>query len=181
MRQQLMAGLSVTVLLLGAAACSGDDGGKDQGGSGDKEKAVTALVDGMTTAESSDSVRKQNECVAQGLVDKLGIDGLQDAGLITDDYTAKLSGKLDVETATLIADQVVGCWDVEAQVEDFKPAYPKATDADWDTYVACMEKLEPLVREYAIASYTQVKLPSAQSRLASRTQRCIKPLGKPNG
>ena len=180
MRQQLTTGLAVAVLLLGAAACSGDDG-KDQGGSGDKDKAVSALVDGMTTAESSDSVRKQNECVAKGLVDKLGIDGLQDAGLITDDYTAKLSGKLDVETATLIADQVVGCWDVVAQVEDFKPAYPQATDADWDNYVTCMEKLEPLVREYAIASYTQVKLASAQSRLASSTQRCIKPLGKAAG
>jgi ABC-type phosphate/phosphonate transport system substrate-binding protein len=177
MRQQLMAGLTVTVLLLAATACSGDDG-EDANGSGDKQKAVSALVDGMTTAESLDSVRQQNECVAQGLVDTMGVDGLKDAGLITDDYTAKLSDKLDEDTATVIADQVVACWDVEAQVEDFKKSYPQATDTDWDDYVTCMEKLGPLVREYAIASYTQEGLASAQSQLTTRTQRCIKPLGK---
>ena len=174
MRQQLLAGLSVTVLLLGATACSGDD---DGGGSDDKEKAVAAIVDGMTTAESADSVRAQNECVAEGLVDSMGVDGLRDAGLIDGDYVAQLSDKLDVDTATLIADEVVGCWDVEAQVEDYKPSYPKATDADWDNYVTCMDKLEPLVRAYAIASYTQVDLNTAQSQLATRTQQCIKPLG----
>ena len=177
MRQKLMAGLSVTVLLLAATACSGDDG-EDSNGSGDKQRAVSALVDGMTTAESLDSVRQQNECVAKGLVDTMGVDGLTDAGLITHDYTAKLSDKLDVDTATVIADQVVACWDVEAQVEDFKSSYPQATDADWDDYVTCMGKLEPLVREYAIASYTQEGLTPAQSQLASQTQRCIKPLGK---
>jgi hypothetical protein len=180
MRQQLMAGISVTVLLLGATACGGGDGDGDDdaNGSGDKQKAVSALVDGMTTAESLDSVRQQNECVAEGLVDTMGVDGLTDAGLITDDYTAKLSDKLDVDTATVIADQVVACWDVEAQVEDFKSSYPQATDADWDDYVTCMEKLEPLVREYAIASYTQEGSTPAQSQLATQTQRCIKPLGK---
>lgn len=171
-RQQLVAGLSA-VLLLGATACSGDDAG----GSDDETKAVSAIVDGMTTAESADSVRAQNQCVAEGLVDSLGVDGLRDAGLIDEDYVAQLSDKLDVETATLIADQVVACWDLEAQVEDYEPAYPKATDADWDTYVTCMGKLEPLVRAYAIASYTQGDLSSTQSRLATRTQRCIKPLG----
>ena len=176
MRQQLMAGLTATVLLLGAAACSGDDG-KDAKPTGDSAKAVSALVDGMTTAESTESVRKQNECVARGLVDKMGVDGLQDAGLITDDFTAKLTDKLDVETATVIADQVVACWDVKAQVEDYRPSYPKATDADWDTYVTCMEKLRPLVRKYAIAEYTQVLATSTQSQLATRTQRCITPLG----
>ena len=173
MRQQLMAGLSVTVLLLGAAACSSDDGGE----SDNEERAVSAIVDGMTTAESADSVRAQNKCVAEGLVDSMGVDGLRDAGLIDGDYVAQLSDKLDVDTATLIADEVVGCWDVEAQVEDYRPSYPKATDADWGNYVTCMEKLEPLVRAYAIASYTQVDLNAAQSQLATRTQQCIKPLG----
>lgn len=173
MRQQLMAGLSATVLLFGATACSGGGAGR----SDDEEKAESAIVDGMTTAESADSVRAQNQCVAEGLVDSMGVDGLRDAGLIDEDYVAQLSDKLDFETATLIADQVVACWDVEAQVEDYKPSYPKATDADWDNYVTCMDKLEPLVRDYAIASYTQVDLGSAQSRLATRTQRCIKPLG----
>lgn len=173
MRQQLIAGLSVTVLLLGATACSDD--GEDR--SDDEDRAVSAIVDGMTTAESADSVRSQNQCVAEGLVDSMGVDGLRDAGLIDQDYVAQLSDKLDVETATLIADQVVACWDVEAQVEDYKPSYPRATDADWADYVTCMDKLEPLVRAYAIASYTQADLASAQSRLATRTQRCIKPLG----
>lgn len=173
MRQQLMAALSVTVLLLGATACSSDG----EGDSDDEEKAESAIVDGMTTAESSDSVRAQNQCVAEGLVDSMGVEGLQDAGLINEDYVAQLSDKLDFDTATLIADQVVACWDVQAQVEDYKPSYPKATDADWDNYVTCMDKLEPLVRAYAIASYTQVDLASAQSRLATRTQLCIKPLG----
>lgn len=173
MRQQLMAGLAVTVLLL-ATACSGDG---DEGGSGDEKRAVTAIVDGMTTAESADSVRAQNQCVAEGLVDSMGVDGLKEAGLIDDEYVAQLSDKLDLETATLIADQVVSCWDVEAQVEDYRPSYPKATDADWDRYVTCMDKLEPLVRAYAIASYTQDDLGASQSRLASRTQLCIEPLG----
>lgn len=175
MHRRVIIAFSTCLLLLGATACSGDDDGASE--SSDGRKAVDALVDGMTTAESLDSVRKQNECVAEGLVDTLGVDGLRDAGLITDDYTAQLSDKLDLETATVIADQVVACWDVEAQVTDVKDAYPKATDADWDTYVACMEKLEPLVREYAIASYTQVDSAATQARLATRTQRCIKPLG----
>lgn len=174
MRQQLKVALSVTVLLLGATACSGDDEG---GGSDDEEKAVSAIVDGMTTAGSADSVRAQNQCVAEGLVDSMGVDGLRDAGLIDEDYVAQLSDKLDVTTATLIADQVVACWDVEAQVTDYRPAYPKATDADWANYVKCMDELEPLVRAYAIASYTQIGLEKAQSRLATRTQRCITPLG----
>jgi hypothetical protein len=176
MHRRFIAGLSTCVLLLGATACSGDDDGAASESS-DGRRAVDALVDGMTTAESLDSVRQQNKCVAEGLVDTLGVDGLKEAGLIADDYTAKLSEKLDVETATVIADQVVACWDVEAQVTDVKDAYPKATDADWDTYVACMEKLEPLVRQYAIDSYTQVDSAATQARLASRTQRCIKPLG----
>jgi hypothetical protein len=174
MRHQLMAALSVTVLLLGATGCSGNDEG---GGSDDEEKAVSAIVDGMTTAESADSVRVQNQCVAEGLVDSMGVAGLRDAGLIDEDYVAQLSDRLDVATATLIADQVVACWDVEAQVADYRPAYPKATDADWANYVTCMDRLEPLVRAYAIASYTQVGLGQAQSRLATRTQRCITPLG----
>ena len=131
----------------------------------------------MTTAESLDSVRKQNECVAKGLVDSLGVDGVIDAGLLDSDYTATLSQKLDVDTATVIADQVVECWDVESQVTDVRDSYPKAEDSDWDAYIACMEKLEPLVRDYAIASYTQVNSQSTQAELATRTQKCIKPLG----
>jgi hypothetical protein len=177
--------LSGLVLLLGATACSGDggdgggDGGGDDGGNGggDEGRAVTALVDGMTTAESPASVRRQNECVAQGLVDSLGVAGVRDAGLIDGDYTATLSEKLDLDTATVIADHVVECWDVEAQVSDVRDSYPRAEDADWDAYVVCMEKLEPLVRDYAIASYTQVDSQATQARLATRTQRCIKPLG----
>jgi ABC-type phosphate/phosphonate transport system substrate-binding protein len=175
--RRVVAGLSTAVLLLGATACSGGGDDEDASESGDGAKAVDALVDGMTTAESLDSVRRQNECVATGLVDTLGVDGLKDAGLITDDYTAKLTDKLDVDTATVIADQVVACWDVKAQVQDVKGAYPDATEADWDTYVACMEKLEPLVRSYAIASYTQVDSASTQSQLAKQTQRCISGLG----
>ena len=53
---------------------------------------------------------------------------------------------------------------------DVKDAYPKATDADWDTYVACMEKLEPLVRDYAIASYTQVDLNTVVEGALARLQ-----------
>lgn len=176
MRRRALTGLATAALLLGVTACSGEgDDGESE--SDDGQKAEAALVDGMTTAESLDSVRKQNECVAEGLVDTLGVDGLKDAGLITDDYTATLSDKLDIDTATVIADQVVACWDVESQVADVKESYPKATDADWDTYIACMEKLEPLVRQYAIASYTQVDSAATQAQLATRTQRCIKPLG----
>jgi hypothetical protein len=181
MTPKLRATLSAALLLLGAAACSGggdgDSGDGGDGQSGDEDRAVSALVDGMTTAESLASVRKQNECVATGLVDSLGVDGVMDAGLLDSDYTATLSQKLDVDTATVIADQVVACWDVESQVEDVRGAYPKAKDSDWDTYVACMEKLEPLVRDYAIASYTQVDSQATQAKLATRTQRCIKPLG----
>jgi ABC-type phosphate/phosphonate transport system substrate-binding protein len=178
MIRQLTAGLTTALLLLGATACSGDgEDDADAGGSSDESKAVSALVDGMTTAESLDSVRQQNKCVAQGLVDTLGVDGLRDAGLLDDDYTATLSDKLDVDTATVIADQVVACWDVEAQVDDVRDDYPQADDADWDAYVACMDKLDPLVRDYAIASYTQVDSARTQAQLATRTQRCIKPLG----
>jgi len=178
MIRQLTTSLSIA-LLLGATACSGGGGGGDEdaGGSSDESKAVSALVDGMTTAQSLDSVRQQNTCVAQGLVDTLGVDGLREAGLLDDDYTATLSDKLDVDTATVIADQVVACWDVEAQVDDVRDDYPQADDADWDAYVACMDKLDPLVRAYAIASYTQVDSARTQAQLATRTQRCIKPLG----
>ena len=92
-------------------------------GGGDDEKAAEAISASMM--EESDEEfpvdQEQADCVGDGLVDKIGVDQLQEYGMLTDDLEVDTSvGQVTMEQddAENAADVIVGCIDAEALLGD---------------------------------------------------------------
>lgn len=96
-------------LSLSLAACGEDD----------EAKAAEAISASMM--EESDEEfpvdQEQADCVGEGLVDRIGVDQLQEYGMLTDDLEANDSvGEVTMEEADAdgAADVFVGCVDAQA-------------------------------------------------------------------
>ncbi len=76
--------LALVVLVMVAAAC-GDSGGNGNGGDGDNQALVDAIKAEIleTSADDPDAPVTDAEatCVAEGAVDRLGVDGLLELGI----------------------------------------------------------------------------------------------------
>jgi hypothetical protein len=118
MRSVLTAAVAV-VLSLTASGCAGAD---------DDAEASQAISASIVKQQQSPSgpgallslKRKQARCIGDGLVKRIGVDGLRKSGMLTEDNQVKGSvteAKLpeaDARTATSV---LFGCADVEAMVE----------------------------------------------------------------
>lgn len=186
MRQYLLTGLSVAVLLLGSA-CSGDDekAGSDDGFSADEKKAAKALAEDITN-DNEDVTKAQRaaaECTANQIVDTVGTEKLVESGLMTKDLKVvqDSADKLDKAVAQDIAAAIVDCQNIEAEAEANRDLYPDATDEDFAAYTECMEKIDDKLLEGAIVSTMTGDSESKDlQEYSTKAQECAKPLGEPD-
>lgn len=92
-------------------------------GGGDDEQAAEAISASMM--EQSDTEfpvdEEQADCVGEGLVDEIGVDQLQEYGMLTDDLTVNESvGQVTMEEgdADSAAEVLVGCLDAETMMAE---------------------------------------------------------------
>lgn len=102
------------VLMLTLAGC---------GGGGDDQKAKDAITDELMSSGTSDFTfeKKDAECVADGMVDKIGVDQLVDYGILTKDMKTEKSPdevKMSDKDANSAADVFVECMDVGQVIKD---------------------------------------------------------------
>lgn len=177
MRQTIVAGLAAGLLLL-AAGC-GDEGDEgDSASSADEEKAATALADSMSRRGETEVDRTRSTCTAEAVVADLGVDRLQDAGILTEDLTGQFGVKVDQETAEAIADAAVACYDFAAIVEERKSYYPNAGDEDWEAYIACVDALDPQLRASVLEANVEGGGTQAQQTLQRELKKCGDDLAK---
>jgi hypothetical protein len=187
MRKQILTVLSVALLTLGTACGSDDSGdkvGSDAGFSADEKKAAKALRDDLNQGqtEPSKAQKAAATCTANQIIDEVGTKKLVDAGLMTEDFEIKQAtgAKIDKDLAQGIATAIVGCQDIEAEAEEDRDAFPKATDEQFDTYVDCMEDIDADTLETAIVdSMTGNQSSTAMQDYTTEAEKCRKPLGEP--
>lgn len=168
MRHTIMTALAVGVLLLGATACGEDDDSGDK----DAEKAAASLASSMEREEQGEAEKKQNACMATAIVDKVGVEKLQEEGVLTDELTGKFGVKVDQEVAEAFGDAAVECYDFAAIVAERKSALPSATDEDWATYIACVDKLDAQLRASVVEANVEGAPATARKELDESLLKC---------
>ncbi len=154
MKKAVLAALSVG-LMLSVAACGSD--GKDTPKLAGEEKKVAANIAKTFSSESSGALTTtEADCFANGFVDKVGVEKLKKAKLITAKGELNQSGaKFDDEISGKFADAFLGCVDYQKrQAEEIAKADAKVDEAKLQ---ACLEKDMPesYVRKLIVASQTQ--------------------------
>lgn len=172
LRQVLVAG----AVLLTLAGCGEDDstGTLDT----HEQKAAQALSAHFQGKNPSDFQRDTGVCMGKRLVDQLGNDRLIEGGLLTEDLTVNKDRPeiTDRDIAERYAAVVISCQDARGEIESRRDDFPKATDADIDTYVTCVESIdEDLVRSAVIDAAMRERSPSTR-KYAAAMRRCTKPL-----
>ncbi len=171
--RNLVTGLVTGLLLLGAAGCGGDE---ETGLSGEEKKAAEALATSMERAGATEVDRAFSTCLSEGVVEELGVEKLEESGLLTEDGVGHFGTKVDHETAEVIGDVTVECYDFEALVEERKSAYPKVSEQGWETYVDCVDELDPQLRASVVEANEKGAGNEAQTALNSAMAACGKPL-----
>lgn len=186
MRQYLLTGLSVAVLLLGSA-CGGDEkkAGSAEGFSADEKKAAKALAEDITNdnKDVTKAQREAAECTANQIVDTVGTDKLVKSGLMTKELKVVQDSaeKLDKAVAQDIAGAIVDCQNIEAEAEANRDLYPDASDKDFDAYTECMKKIDDKLLEGAIVSTMTGDQESKDLEEYSKAaQKCAESLGEPD-
>lgn len=158
--RRLLALLAALLLLFGAAACSSDSDDKadddtsesteeattdDEEEAGDDEEAgdgseadyVEALMANLLEDGDSPITEDEGECIAEGVVEEIGVDTLQEEGVtpeaFAEDGPGALGGTMSDDQADAMADIFLGC--LESPGAFFAAAFG-ATD---DESVACIE------------------------------------------
>jgi hypothetical protein len=93
------------------------------GGGGDEQKAKDAISKELMSSSSSDFSfeQKDADCIAEGMVDKIGVDQLVEYGILTDSMGAdKVPSdvKMSDDDAEAAADVFVGCTDVSKVIKE---------------------------------------------------------------
>lgn len=176
MRTNLATCLVAALLLLGATACGDGDGEEQTGLSGDEKKAAEALATSMERAGATEVDRAFSTCMSEGMVEELGIEKLEESGLLTEDGVGRFGTKVDHATAEVIGDVTVECYDFEALIEEHKSAYPKVSEQGWETYVDCVEELDPQLRASVVEANEKGAGKEAQTALNNAMTTCGKPL-----
>jgi hypothetical protein len=92
-------------------------------GAGDEAQAAEAISASMLE-DSDDELsvdEEQADCVGEGLVDEIGIDQLQDYGMLTDDLEVNESvGEVTMEEADAdsAAEVIIGCVDAQTMLTE---------------------------------------------------------------
>lgn len=104
----LTGGLALALTLAG---CGGND---------DEAKAAEAISASMMDAEAGDALtvdQTEADCVGEGLVDRIGVEKLQEYGMLTEDLEINESvtgTTLEEADADSAADVIIGCVDAQA-------------------------------------------------------------------
>jgi hypothetical protein len=125
--------VAAAALCLALAGCGGDGGGSDNA---DEEKAAanlkTFFLEESEDAAGLDVTEEQAGCVSDGVVSEIGIEQLQDYGLLTDDLEVEKDADIDeqditAEDADSLAGTFVDCVDVKALITEQMGELPGAT------------------------------------------------------
>ena len=117
----ILAAAVLTAVTFSASACGGDD-------SAEVDAAASKAIANSIVKQRSEGgpgallsmQRAQAACIGNGLVDKIGVDGLRKSGLLTEDNKVKgsiIGATLSASDARTATDVLFGCADVEAMVE----------------------------------------------------------------
>ncbi len=166
--------IALTLLLSG---CGDDDASLSR----DEQKAARALAVEFQGQDPTDFARDTGICLGKHLVNDLGTRKLIDGGLLKEDLTVATTRKAvtDRSVAEGYADAIVACQDVRGQVESRRDRYPKATDADIDTYVDCVEAIDDTVLHRAIVAAALKKPDPSGAAYTKQSKACAQKLGPP--
>lgn len=143
MRRRLASTLVVAVLLSAAVGCGSDKDSGDDGLSGRDRQVADALADVMGRNLTTENGRTASECTADAIVERLGGDGVVEAGLLTEelDVPRQVHDYYTPDVADAIGDAYVACWDVDAQLEDVRAGAPQLTEKQLTAFGACMRAI----------------------------------------
>ncbi len=144
------------------------------GGSGDEGKAKEAIAKELMTSGSSDFSfeQKDADCVAEGMVDKIGVEKLVDYGILTDNMSAEKAPsdvKLSDEDANAAADVFVGCMDVSQVIKD-------AMGTDLSPEIAdCLDKAltDDVLHDFMVAAFKGDDSSDAMAGLTEPLMQCM--------
>lgn len=163
MRMRTAGALVALVLVL--AGCGG-------GGDDDVKKAIADELSSSSGA-GLDLSKSEAECIADGMVDEVGVDQLKEYGIVTDDGDVDKSPD-DVEMSTDDADATasafVDCVDVQELMMGQIP-----TEGMDDAMQACVEEAmsEDVIHDVLAASFAGEDLDAAFPDLATTMQECM--------
>jgi hypothetical protein len=157
---------AAAALLLTLSACGG--------GGGDEGKAKEAIAKELMTSGSSDFTfeQKDADCVAEGLVDKIGVKQLVDYGILTDNMSAEKAPsdvKLSDDDANAAADVFVGCMDVGQVIKD-------AMGADLTPEISdCLDKAltDEVLHDFMVAAFKGDSSSDAMAGLTEPLMQCM--------
>lgn len=100
--------LACVAMLFPLAGCGNDD-----------QAAADALSDSLMKGNQFKVEKKEADCIGKKMVDKIGVDQLQEYKLLTKDLkVAKLDNiKMSKKDSNSAADSITGCTDAEKMVE----------------------------------------------------------------
>jgi hypothetical protein len=166
--------LRASILLLSAlllASCSGDQPER-------KDASTEAVEDGIADLYAGDHATEEDseagECFASELVDRAGIDGLRDAGIVTDsgEVATELPG-FEEETARLWVEAQFACTDY---IEESTRALVAQSQGrlDPEAYAHCLREAitDDELREAVVASLTGAWETPEVNKLADAQAQC---------
>ncbi|QIX28333.1 hypothetical protein ncot_18360 [Nocardioides sp. JQ2195] len=170
--------LTGVAVMLALAGCGNDSA---QTLDDDEQQAAQALSVEFRGEDPSDFERDVGVCMGKHLVNDLGTDRLVAGGMLHDDLTVRKSrsGVKDEQVAEAYAEAVLACRDVRGEVESRRDRYPKATDADVDDYVTCVEDIDKALLKNAVVASAMHSPDPATRTYAAKTRRCAEVLGQP--
>jgi hypothetical protein len=169
----------VATLCLALTACGGDGGGGE--GNADEEKASANLkayfLEESDDAAGLDITEEQAGCVSDGVVDEIGIDQLQEYGLLTDDLEVEKNAELDEKEITAgdadsLAGTFVDCVDVKGLITKQLGDLPQATQKQKD---CISDALTDDALEEMLSQVFQGNEGQATSKLQSKMMACVTP------
>ena len=163
-----------SILLLAAlllVGCSDDEPERS-------DASTEAVEDGIADLYAGDHATEQDSeagaCFAAELVDRAGLDGLRDAGIVTDsgDVATELPG-FDEETARLWVEAQFACTDYIEESTRALVAQSKGK-IDPEAYAACLREAitDDELREAVVASLTGAWETPEVNKLADAQAQC---------
>ena len=131
---------ALTLLLTALLALAGCGGGTEQTA---KDSIAESLMDQQSEQDAQMLAvdREDADCIADGMVDGVGVDQLQEYGLLTEDGTVDKTVadvELSHEDAETVTDAVFSCTDVQKMV---RQALSKELGKEDQAMRACLEKV----------------------------------------
>lgn len=157
-------------LLLAVSGCG-------VGGGGDDQKAEEAIADKlMSSTDGAFSFeQEQADCIGKGMVDEIGVDQMQEIGLLNEDLEAEDSPdgvEMNKEDAEVTADVFMECVDIG----DLLQEQMELGDLPAETADCIDEALsDDVVREFLAAAFQGEDEEGSATALLEPLQECIIP------